>query len=144
MSGLLHEVTWQDFSELEASKLNQMVANDVHLSKKMITGQVSASVTKTDGIKLIAGRILVPTSTSDKQAVNVRFSGIFTPGCIPVITHGMQNAGPMKRISVTFMGLTASWHDHNGVRFWVTSDHDDVKKRGFANNMYVNWAAYGW
>lgn len=130
---------------VSADKLNVMAANSRYLFERMPKMYYNAyGVQKEAGVKIACGILVVPASTAPVQTLNVYFGSFFTPGCKPVITHGVTS-WVNGRLIPSMFGLSGPQYspDHRGftARIAATELHD---KNYVWKTAYLNWMAMGY
>ena len=95
------------------------------------------------GIKIAAGRVLIPPGTGDSASATVRFNNFFSSGCNPIITTGV-NASFNRRIFCVFNGFGDLQPDHTGFQVYVNVAAELAKFDSIQSRFWVTWQALGY
>lgn len=136
-------VSWSPLDQITDEKLDAMVSNDNYLRDNMMTGQYAAhGVTRTTGIRMLSGLVLITASKTNTQTKNVSFGNYFSTACRPVVTTGILSTS-QRMIFATIDGLgslAAPTRDGFQVHVYVDSTS---KSKKISRNFYVSWHAMG-
>lgn len=131
---------------LLAGKLNTLAENVMFLYERMMQVYYKAGgVSKSNGVKIIAGTSYVPSNGWNVAGQDISFGTVFTPGCRPVIVLGV-NTTPKGRIYAVSRNIdhTTAAPDHRGFQVRVYADELDSSTNKLTNGVYVNYIAVGW
>ncbi len=130
---------------LDVDTLNQLSNNTVYLRDQMVDAkyQYEWGGVVDINVKLLAGKTYVPPSGDQGPIyVTIGFTNIFTPGCNPIITTGLQTEGGAK-FEHCLYGIGTYHPDHRG--FVAKVKVNPAYPRGvFDQHMHVNWTAVGY
>lgn len=138
-------VTWSPGDSIDIEKLQAMTSNTQILAEK-IPGMLykNGGVTKEKGLKIFATDVIIPpTNLRGIGGGTAYFGGLFTPGCVPVVT-AMINTYPQMRFHVATKGVGQKDIDHRGVEVYVYADELNGKNNVITNSVRVGVIAIGW
>jgi hypothetical protein len=138
-------VSWGDEPILK-DKLNTMTNNDQWMFENMPRISYDAhSVRKTTGMKILAGKTLIPATSTNTIQIITYFNGYFSPGCNPIVTTGFNPTNGQNRYHVATYGLDGRLlTDHRGMLVTVSADEFSSEVRRITGPVWVNWIAVGW
>lgn len=137
-------ITWSDNEPISTDKLNAMTSNDQWLFENAPRMMYSNGIIKTDGIKILAGTVVMPGADEWNSNTTVVFPNFFSSGCQPVITV-TANAWPQGRYHLTISGIGSGINiDNRG--FFLRAAADEVNPKGMTigKSFRVHWIAIGY
>jgi hypothetical protein len=138
-------ITWSNNEPLATDKLNAMASNEQWLFENAPRMMYSNGVIKTDGVKILAGTVVMPGNTETyNTSATVTFPGFFSSGCAPVVTV-TANAWPQGRYHLTVSGIGSGINiDNRG--FLVRAAADEVNSKGMTigSSFRIHYVAIGY
>ena len=136
---------WSDNEGLDVDKLNAMTNNDQWLFENMPRARYAANVTKTNGVKILGIRGVIPPTSASQFSTNIYFGTVFSVGCQPLVVATPSHTNWQRRSHCVVNGLgSLAVPDHTGCKVTVSIDEFAAKNLKFASSAYVNVIAIGW
>lgn len=139
-------VNWSANELLGHSKTDQMSNNAEwlynHTPRAIYT--LPSGVRRTQGVRIVSGRAVIPAQKSDTAGANVRFGNFFSARCEPIITTGVVAKG-QAHIFCVINGLGDRLQpDHTGFHLVVNVAAEKKANDKIARTMYVSYTAMGY
>lgn len=97
---------------------------------------------RTEGVKLLGGKLLMPITKAIDAGGVVRFNEFFNLGCAPVITTTLISSFE-RRIHHTIAGIGQLQPDETGFNVYFGMDQRGKKKVTFTGVFALSWIAMG-
>jgi len=138
-------INWTPNEIISEPKMDQLARNVQTLYNRMPQAIYNANVTREKGVRIVAGRALIPANQkSDNATVAVRFGNFFTARCEPIITTGVVTNNQV-RIFCVINGLGSRLHpDHTGFNIAINVAAEAKKNDKIAHAFFVSWQAMGY
>lgn len=109
------------------------------------TYMLPSGLHRTENIRLAAGRGIINANTkSDGARIAVNFGNLFSQGCDPLVTTGI-NSSFQTRVFCVINGLgTRISPDYRGFNIYVNIAAESKKNDRIKKGFYVNWMAMGY
>jgi hypothetical protein len=129
-------VSWNG-EAITNTKLNQMANNTQFLFERAPRIRwTSAGLTKDTGIKVLAGKVPITTTTNNYCYLPIYFGTYFTPGCKPILSGGLEAGN--HRSHVVFQPF-ANELDHTGMTAVVANEAETLYAPGFVHYMVIGY-----
>lgn len=136
-------INWTPSEKIGESKMDQMATNAewlfTHTPRAIYT---VSGITREQGVKMSAGRILIGANESDTATATVRFGNFFSTSCEPLITTGVVSSGHF-RVFCVHHGIGRLHPDHRGFTVKVNIAAENEKRDRIIRSFYVAWQAMG-
>ena len=129
---------------IDEDTMNQLANNEQYLRDNTVDGlyQFAGGGGRTEGIKILAGKKVVPQSGNDRDTITVYFDKFFTPNSSPIVVCTAVTEQKPK-VDVTVSGIGSLHPDHNGFQAKIVLDMGDDGGKLNAP-VWVNWQAIGY
>jgi hypothetical protein len=137
-------VSWGN-EPVAQDKLNTMTNNDQWLYEN--TPRISYStygIKRTSGIKILAGIVVVPKSSTLNSSASADFGTFFSAGCKPVIVATVQRTSARGRYHLVIQGINSYYPDSQGFKVAIAADEVNVANNVIDTTPYVHYIAIGW
>lgn len=138
-------ISWNPHELISEAKMDRLSANMDYLynATPRVTYKLDTGLTRTEGMKILAGRVTVGPQKTDNGTARVTFGNFFTSGCQPIITTGIYAAW-MPKMFCTIGGIGRIVPDHTGFIVYLNVASDVKKNDRLSKTTYVGWQAIGY
>lgn len=139
-------VTWSPGQMIDQDTLDQINNNLTFLRDQSVDGSymhLNNGVTSA-GVKILAGRKLVPPVKSDTTSARIGFAKMFTPDSVPIVVCTILAADHSVKFSHTISGIGRDHPNHQGFQVKINRHAESEKKDVIDKALYVNWIAMGY
>lgn len=143
-------VNWTPNEEVAGPKMNQLGDNAEWLYQNTPRAlyTLSGGIKRAQGIKIAAGRVMIPQNNkSDSASRTVRFGNFFSTRCQPIITTGIVSGKTRTFCVISGIGDNSLQPDHRGFQVGVnivTEGKNANKKDHISSSFYISWQAMGY
>jgi hypothetical protein len=134
-------VNWNANQLIDEDSLDQINSNLNWLKDHSLTGQLQSATgyPTSTGLKILAGKSVIPALGTPWIYYDVYFAKSFTPNSSPVITASAWTGNQTSAINVIGLDGTSSY-DHRGFKVNLYP----VVNAPYTVNPIVNWIAIGY
>jgi hypothetical protein len=138
-------VNWTPGESIGERKSDQMAENVdyIYRNTPRTIYTLPSGLTRSEGIKIAAGRVIIAKKPKDSADATVRFGNFFSNLCQPLITTGIVSKNQTK-IFATISGIGQLQPDNRGFNVAVNIAADKKKKDKILESFYVTWQAVGY
>ena len=139
-------INWTPNEKLAERKTDQLATNAQWLydNTPRAIYTVPGGINRVEGVKMAAGRVIIPKKTkTDSASTRVSFGNFFTTSCQPIITTGIV-ADFQSRIFCTIHGIGTLHPDNNGFVVGINIAAEIKRNDHIASSFYVAWQAMGY
>lgn len=138
-------INWTPSEKIGEGKMDQMATNAEWLFTNTPRAfyTLPGGVSREQGVKMSAGRIVIGTSDTDTATATVRFGNFFSTSCEPLITTGVVSSGHY-RVFCVHHGIGRLHPDHRGFTVKVNIAAENDKRDKILRSFFIAWQAMGY
>lgn len=138
-------VNWTPNELVGERKTDQMAENADWLFRNTPRAlyTLPGGLTRTEGVKVAAGRVIIGKKDGDNANATVRFGNFFSVRCEPIVTNGIVSE-TQTRIFATISGIGRLQPDNRGFNVGVNIAADKKANDKITRSFYVTWQAMGY
>lgn len=138
-------VNWTPNEMLGERKTDQMGDNAdwLYRNTPRATYTLPGGLTRTEGVKIAAGRVIIGQRNKDSADATVRFGNFFSVRCEPIITTGIVSES-QTRIFCVISGIGRLQPDNRGFNAAVNIAAEKKENDKISRSFYVTWQAVGY
>lgn len=139
-------VNWSPNELIGEDKMDQMNSNMTWLrdNTPRVYYTLPSGFRRVEGVRIAAGRALIPPKKTDNATAQVYFNNLFSQGCQPIVTTGIVSSS-QRHIFAVVNGLGSTTQpDNRGFGIFVKIMTGNKKTNFIKHSFYVSWMALGY